>query len=205
MEVDNDRDEIASQDPRHATPSLLARLAAHVADPEKGDKSAARPKWYQRSQPTLDRAAGAGSCTCGFSQSSFTNVGRAADFMLLLGRRPTGTISDFRLGLSGDGYRLAGSADVPGAAENFQTQARPGGGLSLAASNSSIRTRKSLSRLCRRDKSAQSGRVSDLRCHAGIFQSPLRFRDYRHRPAPMLVFNDAKTYPQLYDTESPRG
>ena len=33
-----------------------------------------------------------------------------------------------------------------------------------------------------------------------IFQSPLRFRE-SPPPAPVLVFNDAKIYPQLYDTK----
>ena len=33
-----------------------------------------------------------------------------------------------------------------------------------------------------------------------IFQSPLRFRE-SPPPAPLLVFNDPKIYPQLYDTK----
>ena len=33
-----------------------------------------------------------------------------------------------------------------------------------------------------------------------FFQSPLRFRE-SPPPAPILVFNDSRTYPQLYDTK----
>jgi len=128
-------------------------------------------------------------------EKQFTNVGRAADFFSSwTGSR--GLKSDFLLGPEGNGYRLAGAAMTPERAENFRRK--------LAEELSAPRSEliDPYAELAYRDCAA---RIRDLGATPifvvapSIFQSPLRFR--QSPPAAFLVFNDAKTYPQLYDTK----
>ena len=104
--------------------ALLARLAAHGADAEKGAESAtATAKWYQKAQPALECAAQACSCILRFSESSSPTWG---------GRRISFRSQNSRSARSNrtltwaEGRRLParGSGDVPGARREFPAQAR---------------------------------------------------------------------------------
>lgn len=152
-------------------------------------------KWYQR----LNRLWSARReliLHLGLFEKHFTNVGRAVDFFAsLIQSRPLE--SNPLLGPKGDGYRLAGTAMSPERAERFRRK--------LAEEVSAARSEF----IDPYAESAYNDCATRIR-HFGaqpifvvapsIFQSPLRFRE-SPPPAPLLVFNDSKAYPQLYDTK----
>jgi hypothetical protein len=129
-------------------------------------------------------------------EKHFTNVGRAVDFFSDV-TESRGLKSDFLLGPKGDGYRLAGAAMSPERAELFrrrvaQEVSAPRSGFidpyaEVAYHDCANRIRR-------------LGAKPIFVVAPSIFQSPLRFRE-SPPPAPMLVFNDARTYPQLYDAK----
>ena len=94
----------------------------------------------------------------------------------------------------GDGYRLAGGPMSPERAENFR------GKLAQEVSASRPKFIDPYAESAYRDCAAkirQLGAAPIFVVAPSIFQSPLLFREAP--PAPLLVFNDSKTYPQLYD------
>ena len=130
-------------------------------------------------------------------EKQFTNVGRAADFF------PSQTEiraleSDPKLGPKGDGYRLAGAAMSPERAEHFRRK--------LAEEVSASRPEfidpyaESAYRDCATKIRRHLGAAPIFVVAPSIFQSPMLFRE-SPPPGPLLVFNDCKTYPQLYDTK----
>jgi hypothetical protein len=130
----------------------------------------------------------------GLFEKQFTNVGRAADFFSSL-TESRGLKSDFLLGPKGDGYRLAGAAMTPERAEKFRRT------LAAEVSASGPEFIDPYAESAYRDCAARIrklGAVPIFVVAPSIFQSPLRFRE-SPPPAALLVFNDAKTYPQLYD------
>jgi hypothetical protein len=152
-------------------------------------------KWYQRLN-RLWTARRELILHLGLFEKHFTNVGRAVDFFSAL-TEGRGLKSDFLLGPKGDGYRLAGTAMAPERAEHFRRK--------LAEEVSASRTEfiDPYAESAYRDCAArirQLGAEPIFVVAPSIFQSPLRFRE-SPPPAPMLVFNDARTYPQLYDTK----
>lgn len=152
-------------------------------------------KWYQRLN-RLWTARRELILHLGLFEKHFTNVGRAADFFASW-TESRGLKSDFLLGPKGDGYRLAGAAMLPERAENFRRK------LAEEVSASRSELIDPYAESAYRDCAARIRKLGAAPMFVvapSIFQSPLRFRE-SPPPAPMLVFNDAKTYPQLYDTK----
>jgi hypothetical protein len=127
-------------------------------------------------------------------EKQFTNVGRAADFLSSL-LETSAVESDPKLGPKDDGYRLAGTAMSSERAEQFRR--------TLAKEVSTARPEfiDPYAENAYRDCAA---RIRNLGADPifvvppSIFQSRILFRE---SPARLLVFNDSKTYPQLYDTK----
>jgi hypothetical protein len=152
-------------------------------------------KWYER----LNRLWSAKReliLHLGLFQKQFTNVGSAVDFVSALFENRTRKTEPL-LGPAGDGYRLAGTAMGPERAELFRRQlaeevsgSRPGFIDPYAESA----YRESAAKIRR------AGAEPIFVVAPSIFQSPLRFRE-SPPPAPLLVFNDARAYPQLYDAK----
>ena len=152
-------------------------------------------KWYQRLN-RLWTARRELTLHLGLFEKQFTNVGRAVDFIAssIDGR---GLKSDFLLGPKGDGYRFAGAPMTPERAENFRRKlaeevSAPGPEFIDPYAESAYRDCAARIR--------QLGAAPIFVVAPSIFQAPLRFRE-SPPPAPVLVFNDARTYPQLYDTK----
>jgi hypothetical protein len=132
----------------------------------------------------------------GLFQKQFTNVGRAVDF-LSSWSESHGLKSDLLLGPKADGYRLAGTPMTPERGENFRRK------LAEEVSASGAEFIDPYAESAYRDcanRIRHSGAEPIFVVAPSIFQSPLRFRE-SPPPAPMLVFNDSKTYPQLYDAK----
>jgi hypothetical protein len=152
-------------------------------------------KWYQR----LNRLWSARReliLHLALFEKQFTNVGRAADFLSSL-TKIRALESDPKLGPKGDGYRLAGTAMSPERAEHFRRK------LAEELSASRPEFIDPYAESAYRDCAARIRRLGAEPIFVvapSIFQSPLRFRE-SPPPAPLLVFNDCKTYPQLYDTK----
>ena len=150
-------------------------------------------KWYQRLN-RLWTARRELTLHLGLFEKQFTNVGRAADFFSAW-TEGRGLKSDFLLGPQGDGYRLAGAAMSPERAENFRRKvaeevSAPGHEFIDPYAEGAYRDCAARIR--------QLGATPIFVVAPSIYQAPLRFRE-SPPPAPVLVFNDAKTYPQLYD------
>jgi len=125
-------------------------------------------------------------------EKQFTNVGSAADFLSSLVETPV-VESDPKLGPKGDGYRLAGAAMSPERAEQFRralaqevSTARPG----LIDPYAETAYRDCAARI------RHLGAEPIFVVPPSIFQTPILFRE---APARVLSFNDARTYPQLFD------
>jgi hypothetical protein len=122
----------------------------------------------------------------------FANVGRATEFFFPQNRKAE---ADLELGPRRDGYRLAGQAMSAEDARSFQkrlaeeiAQARPRP-LDPVADDSY----RGYAARFRKIGAAPLFVVPPL-----IFQSPIGFR--QAPPGPLLSFNDARTYPILFDT-----
>ncbi len=129
-------------------------------------------------------------------QKQFTNVGRAADF--LPGQTEIPALrSSLQLGPNGDGYRLAGAPMSPERAENFRRR--------LAQEVASARPEfiDPYAESAYRESAAKIRRLGAAPFFVvspGFYQSPMLFRK-SPPPGPLLIFNDSRTYPQLYDTK----
>jgi hypothetical protein len=125
----------------------------------------------------------------------FANVGQAADFFS--SRTDIRALeSDSKLGPKGDGYRLSGAAMSPERAENFRRR------LAEEASSARPEFIDPYAESAYRDYSSKMRRLGAFPIFVvapSIYQSPLLFRE-SPRPGPLFVYNDCKTYPQLYDT-----
>jgi len=122
----------------------------------------------------------------------FTNVGRGTEFFFPQNRTAE---AELELGPRRDGYRLAGHAMSAEDAASFQqrladetAQARPKP-LDPAADDAYRNVAARFKEIGARPLFV----VPPL-----IFQSPISFRE--SPPGPLLSFNDAKTYPTLFDT-----
>ena len=131
----------------------------------------------------------------GLFEKQFTNVGRAADFFSPRTPVPAAD-SNFLLGPKGDGYRRGGKPMSPERAENFQRRleqefatARPAF-LDPYAEEAYHDYAARIRRL---------GAVPILVEPPGFYQSRTLFR--KEAPGPVLLFNDHKAYPQLYDAK----
>jgi hypothetical protein len=123
----------------------------------------------------------------------FGNVGRAMEFLFPLDRKAE---ADLELGPRRDGYRLAGYAMSAENAASFQkrlaeeiAQARP-----KPLDPYADEAYRSYAARFREIGVAPLFVVPPL-----IFQSPVSFR--QSPPGPLLSFNDARTYPILFDTK----
>jgi hypothetical protein len=122
----------------------------------------------------------------------FANVGRATEFFLPQNRKAE---ADLELGPRRDGYRLAGQAMSAENASSFQQR--------LAEETAQARP-KPLDPVADEAYRNYAARFREI--GAGpifivpplIFQSPFSFR--QSPPEPLLSFNDARTYPMLFDT-----
>jgi len=152
-------------------------------------------KWYER----LNRLWSAKReliLHLGLFEKQFTNVGRAVDFVSAPFENSTHQ-SEPLLGPAGDGYRLAGAAMGPERAELFRRQ------LAEEVSGSPSGFIDPYAESAYRDSAAKirrAGAEPIFVVAPSIFQSPLRFRE-SPPPALLLVFNDARVYPQLYDAK----
>jgi len=152
-------------------------------------------KWYQR----LNRLWSARRellLHLALFEKQFTNVGRLADFFSSL-FEIRALESDPKLGPEGDGYRLAGTPMSAERAEHFRRKLAE----EVSASRSELIDpyAESAYRDCA-TRIRRLGAEPIFVVAPSIFQSPLRFRE-SPPPAPLLVFNDSKTFPQLYDTK----
>lgn len=123
----------------------------------------------------------------------FGNVGRAAKFLFPQDRKAE---ADLELGPRRDGYRLAGHSMSAQDAASFQqrlaeeiAQARP-----KPLDPCADEAYRSYAARFREIGASPLFIVPPL-----IFQSPVNFR--QSSPGPLLSFNDARTYPMLFDTK----
>ena len=123
----------------------------------------------------------------------FANVGRATEFFSPQNRMAE---ADLELGPRRDGYRLAGHAMTAEDAASFQkrlaeetAQAKPK--LLDPAADDAYRSWAA--------RFKARGAATLFVVPPLIFQSPLNFR--QSTPGPLLSFNDARTYPTLFDTK----
>jgi hypothetical protein len=128
-------------------------------------------------------------------QKQFTNVGRAADFFPSKTEREALESKAELLGPNGDGYRRAGAGLSGDRADDFRRK--------LAEETATARPDfiDPYAERAYRDYAArirQLGAASIFVVPPGLYQSPTLLRQ-APPPAPLLVFNDCKTYPQLYD------
>ena len=130
----------------------------------------------------------------GLFEKQFTNVGRAAD--ILSPPAVSAEESNFLLGPKGDGYRLGGKPMSPERAEIFQRRLEK----EVAAARPSFIDpyAEEAFHECAA-KIRQLGAVPIFVEPPGFYQSRTLFR--KEAPGPLLLFNDSKTYPQLYDTK----
>jgi hypothetical protein len=129
-------------------------------------------------------------------EKQFTNVGRAADFLPGRTEIPAEK-SKFLLGPNGDGYRLAGAPMAPARAENFRRK--------LAQEVAAARPEfiDPYAEKAYRESAAKIRRLGAAPIFVvspGLYQSPTLFRE-SPAPGPLLLFNDSRVYPQLYDTK----
>jgi hypothetical protein len=127
-------------------------------------------------------------------EKQFTNVGRAADFLPAQTDIPASR-SSFQLGPHGDGYRLAGGPMSPERAENFRRK--------LAEEVAAAQTEyiDPYAESAYRDCAAKIrglGAAPIFVVSPGLYQSPTLFRK-SPPPGSLLMFNDSRAYPQLYD------
>jgi hypothetical protein len=152
-------------------------------------------KWYIKiSRLWLARRDLAAHLTL-FAQR-FANVGRAVE--LLSPRKGDRKLeTDVELGPKRDGYRLAGAAMSPENAASFQKR--------LAQEIAQARP-KPLDPYAEEAYRHFAGRIRGIGATPLfvvpplIFQSPVTFRE-SPPPGPLLSFNDAQTYPMLFDTK----
>ena len=123
----------------------------------------------------------------------FANVGRGTEFLFPQNRKAE---ADLELGPRRDGYRLAGHAMTAEDAASFQkrlaeeiAQARP-----KPLDSYADEAYRSYAARFRGIGAAPFFVVPPL-----IFQSPVSFQ--QSPPGPLLTFNDARTYPMLFDTK----
>jgi hypothetical protein len=150
-------------------------------------------KWYQRVN-RLWTARRELILHLALFEKQFTNVGRAVDFFASL-MEVHALESNPKLGPKGDGYRLAGTAMSPERAEIFRRKLAEE--VSASRSDFIDPYAENAYRDCA-TKVRHLGAQPIFVVAPSIFQSPLHFRE-SPPPAPLLVFNDSKTYPQLYD------
>ena len=151
-----------------------------------------RAKWYEKLMRVWSRRRELVLHIALF-EKHFTNVGRAADFFASHDQ-VRALESKSELGPKGDGYRLAGAAMSAERAENFRRK------LAEEVSTSRPKFIDPHTESAYRDCAAKIrhlGAAPIFVVTPGIFQSPTLFRN---PPGPLLLFNDCKTYPQLYDT-----
>jgi len=124
----------------------------------------------------------------------FANVGRGVEFFFPSDRMAE---ADLELGPKRDGYRLAGHAMSPENAATFQQR--------LAHEIANARPKlldpyadEAYRGYARRLRTI--GAVSLFVVPPLIFQSPGSFRQ-SPPPGPLLSYNDARTYPMLFDTK----
>jgi hypothetical protein len=123
----------------------------------------------------------------------FTNVGRGTEFFSPQNRKAE---AELELGPKRDGYRLAGEAMSAADAASFQerlademARAQP-----KPLDPQADETYRRYAERFRAMGAAPLFVVPPL-----IFQSPVEFR--QPLPGPLLSFNDARTYPRLFDTK----
>jgi hypothetical protein len=127
-------------------------------------------------------------------EKQFTSVGRAAD-LLASQDHIRALESNSKLGPRGDGYRLAGPAMSPERAENFRRK------LAEQVSASRPKFIDPHAESAYRDCAANIrhlGAAPIFVVTPGILQSPTLFQK-SPPPGPLLLFDDCKTYPQLFD------
>jgi hypothetical protein len=123
----------------------------------------------------------------------FGNVGRGSDLLYPQDRKSE---ADLELGPKRDGYRLAGDAMSAEAAASFKKR--------LAEEIAQARP-KPLDPFADETYRRYAGRIRAIGATPIfvvpplIFQSPVSFRGLS--PGPVLSFNDAATYPMLFDTK----
>jgi hypothetical protein len=125
----------------------------------------------------------------------FSNVGRAADFFSSRNFQSASEVA-VELGLKRDGYRLAGNAMSAERAARFKEA------LAQEVADSRSKFIDPYADQAYRVAAAkirQVGASTIFVVTPVIWQSPIRFRR-SPPPGPLLLFNDSKTYPQLYDT-----
>ena len=129
----------------------------------------------------------------GLFAQRFGNVGRGAEFLFPQDRKAEAALE---LGPKRDGYRLAGRPMTAEDAASFQKR--------LAEEIAQARP-KPLDAFADETYRSYAARVRNIGASPFfvvpplIFQSPVSFR--QSPPGPVLSFNDAKTYPVLFETK----
>jgi hypothetical protein len=149
-------------------------------------------KWYVKiSRLWLARRDLAAHLTL-FAQR-FGSVGRGTEFLFPQDRKAEAALE---LGPKRDGYRLAGQAMTAENAASFQKRLAEeiAGARPKPLDAFADETYRSYATRLRKIGAAPVFVVPPL-----IFQSPVSFRE--SPPGPLLSFNDARTYPMLFDTK----
>jgi len=127
-------------------------------------------------------------------EKQFTNVGRAADFLPGQTEIPARR-SSFHLGPKGDGYRLSGEPMSPERAGKFQhklAQEVAGARPEFIDPYADRAYRESAAKI------RGLGAAPIFVVSPGLYQSPMLFRK-SPPPGRLLLFNDSRAYPQLYE------
>jgi hypothetical protein len=123
----------------------------------------------------------------------FTNVGRATELLFPQNRKAE---ADLELGPRRDGYRLAGHAMTAENAASFQKR------LAEEIAQARAKPLDPYADEAYRSFAArlrEAGATPVFVVPPLIFQSPVSFR--QAAPGPLLSFNDARTYPMLFETK----
>lgn len=127
----------------------------------------------------------------------FCSVGRGVE-LIFPGQDERMAEADLELGRRRDGYRLAGDAMPPEQAAGFAQR------LAHEVAEARPKLLDPVADEAYRDYAQRIhalGAAPLFIVPPIVFQSPFRFREPPPAPGPLLAFNDARSYPMLFDTK----
>ena len=185
-----------AQHSQHAAPPLLARLAAHGADAEKGVQSARHGEVVSKAQSALECAAQLYPAPRTFRKAVHQRRARGR-FPALANGYSRSRIGSEPLGRRATAIGSRERRCLRSAPRNFRRK------LAEEVATARPELIDPYAERAYRDCAAKIRRIGAAPIFVvppGIYQSPMLFRK-SPPPGPLLLFNDSKTYPQLYDTK----